>query len=147
MSSKNPRGRKPVPKPAPVKPPEGRPVAPDYVAKDPIALAKFDELVEHLDALGILSRTDVDAIALFATTFSDYRDNLARIAAEGKVVKTKAGFLANSPYVNQRNQNLSHLEKLSRELGLTPAARAKVQVAPKTEGTDALTLFLRRGAG
>jgi len=57
------------------------------------------------------------------------------------VMKTKSGYLAHSPYLAIANKCFDQLKALLQEFGMTPAARSRVQAAPKTKD-DPMDAFL-----
>jgi P27 family predicted phage terminase small subunit len=144
------RGRKPLPPEvrAPGKRIEGsarkvdgRPEAPSHLKG--VALEKWHEMLGLLEEMGVLSRTDVDAIALYCSTFSQWRvcdDKLQ--TPEDYVIISPKGFQLNSPWVNMRNKFADQMARLLAEFGLTPSARSRVAARPPEEG-DKLTAFLK----
>jgi P27 family predicted phage terminase small subunit len=120
---------------------EGAPDCPDHL--EGIAREKWDQMIAILDEMGTLSRTDRDAIALYCSTYAQWRicnDKLRE--PDDYVIVSPKGFLLNSPWVNMRNKFSDQMAKMLSEFGLTPSARSRVAARPKTED-DALSKFLK----
>ena len=53
-----------------------------------------------------------------------------KLRKTGLLMKTRGGFIQQSPLVAVVSSTVDQVNKLCREFGLTPAARTRIQVAP-----------------
>lgn len=112
----------------PIAPPS-RPTCPDHLRNDAIAANEWDSVCNQLEILGVLSTVDVVLLELYSKTYSRYRHAEAQIDKFGEVLispNTKTPMV--SPYYTARNRYAADLSKYLIELGLTPAARARMRV-------------------
>lgn len=153
------RGRKPAPKelkilrgdradrinedaPAAVTEP---PACPDYLEGD--AAEEWPRIVEELQALGVLSKTDRAAIALYCQAFATWRKANRDIAAGGITTVTDKGSEKTAPAVSIANASAALMGRLLVEFGLTPSARSRISTGKKEAKKDPLTAFLGRRKG
>ena len=131
--SKEVAARKNEPKPAP-----GAPVCPKHLKGE--ARAVWNRLVPDLDAVGMLSRVDAGALERYCVMFVRWRECEAVIRADGPVMsmKTENGsdYHQQRPEVGMASKLHGHLKDLETAFGLTPSARARLEV-PQSDGTDA----------
>ena len=115
---------------------DGRtPEVPDFL--DDTALAEWERVVDILVANGTLGRTDRGVLAGNCQSWSDYISAVELLRREGMVVVTSSGYSQPHPMVAIMNGAWDRYLKTSRELGLTPASRTKLdvrQVDTKTTG-------------
>jgi P27 family predicted phage terminase small subunit len=124
------------------------PVAPGGVPECPDHLDKFGQeawarVVSQLDALGILSAVDADALALYCVTYSRWRFALIDLENHGLSVSTGQGGFKSNPASSVVAESSRLLVSLLGEFGLTPASRSRVKV-PAASPKDALGVFLGR---
>lgn len=143
----------PVPVPSPIraarnprfKPPanEPRPRAmvprcPEHVKADKIALRAWRHYVHLLARMRVLTEADASVVADLAIMQSCYlrawdfvrRCNEAgKTGLEGQIIKTKTDYLAESMAFSQVKALTEIKRRLYAELGLTPAARPRIQTA------------------
>jgi P27 family predicted phage terminase small subunit len=121
-------GRRPKPKGSLVldSVPEGAPEKPEGLSA--VASAAWDALVGDLTELGIISEVDRAAIEMAARYTGHYAEAAADVKANGLTIPTKQGAKAN-PSIRARDDAARILKSYLVELGLTPAARSKVQHA------------------
>jgi P27 family predicted phage terminase small subunit len=103
---------------------------PDWL--DPKAKDKFHELVAQLRALGILERTDVNALVRYADAHVRWLEAALFMRQHGVsyAIKNDAGDIKSFgffPQVTQYNQLATMLLKLEQELGLTPSPRTRIR--------------------
>lgn len=109
--------------------PSGRPPCPAQLKDDVIAATEWESVCDQLQTLGVLSTVDVVLLELYCKTYSRYRQAEAQIDKYGEVLmskKTQTPMV--SPYYTARNRYAADLAKYLIELGLTPAARARMRV-------------------
>lgn len=117
--------------------PSGRPVCPDQLKQDTIAAQEWESVCNQLETLGVLSTVDVVLLELYSKTYSRYRQAEAQIDKYGEVLispNTKTPMV--SPYYTARNRYATDLAKYLVELGLTPAARARMRLEAPKDKTD-----------
>ena len=116
--------REPKPKP-------GRPVCPRWISKQ--AKRAWKELIPQLDAMGVLTRVDRNALIRYTQTWASWRRCVEFINKHGESypMKDKAGqpvgFKA-FPQVKIANELAVQLGKLEQQFGLTPSARTRLEV-------------------
>ena len=105
----------------------GRPTCPAWLSKE--AKRAWRELLPMIDGMGILSRTDRNALARYCQTWAKWRlaeewmmkhgDHIAVQDSTGKVVEIKE-----PPQVVRAIRLADQLLRLEQQFGLTPSARA-----------------------
>ena len=144
------RGRKPIPPelkilkgprgaaPAAV---AGEPEPPAYLGDE--ARAEWGRMVEVLRALGVLSRTDGQALALYCTLHARLVRAEADVAENGLREATEKGGDKPNPAVVMADRAIRQMAALLAEFGLTPSSRGRVKgTTPKAE--DRLGTFIGR---
>jgi P27 family predicted phage terminase small subunit len=113
-----------------------RPRPPEWLCDD--AKAQFLAIVRRLWAQGVVSSVDEAALAIYADLLAQYRRASEFVAKHGDVYIVRArprvegeegrpiGF-ASYPQAKRQENLAMLLLRLSREFGLTPAARTQVQ--------------------
>lgn len=111
----------------------GRPIPPDCVKEDPVALAKWVEVVGWLEEMRVITKVERDLVGQYAMLYSEVERETVLVRKEGSVVIGAAGAPVRNPravvLANLRAQQL----KLLVEMGLTPSARSRLKAAPKEE--------------
>ena len=97
------------------------------------AKAEWRYIVPKLKKLGLLTYIDKAALVAYCTAYSDLQRSEREIAKGGFVQLTKDGYEQNRPIVAIRNQARATIKQFLVEFGLSPASRAKLNVAPKKE--------------
>ena len=95
------------------------------------ARRKWRELVPELVAVGIISRLDRDLLTLYCQTYADWLEIRKLRQTEPSVITTTSGNLIQNPLIGLQNRISACLLRLSRELGLSPTARAGLRVQPR----------------
>lgn len=117
---------------------------PEITAPDPPfplhenAAAEWARIVQELEAVGVMSNLDQQALAAYCVAFGRWRDAEDALAmfraqdpkAKGLVIKTIQGNLIQNPLVGVANNAMDKMLKIGAEFGLTPATRSRV----KSEG-------------
>ena len=126
--------------------PSGRPPCPEQLKTDPIAAQEWESVCDQLQLLKVLSTVDVVLIELYCKTYSRYRQAEAQIDKFGEVLispNTKTPMV--SPYYTARNRYAADLAKYLVELGLTPAARARMRVTVEAKSDSKMAKILKFG--
>jgi len=111
-----------------LKPIRGVPPVPEHLGA--IAKAKWAQVCVLLDAMNVLSVTDTDVIELYCAQYQVLREAQAAMELEGRVLKGRFDQQKVSPWVQIEVAALKQMTSLLSQMGLTPAARAKVNAAP-----------------
>lgn len=114
--------------------PDALPRAPDWLK--PLAVARWNELVEGLYLTGLLTEVDLGTFAVYCECWGSYRrslDDYEKLAAldpdtHAVMVRAKTGTAMVNPLVVQINKLRDQLARLGAELGLNPSARSNIDV-------------------
>jgi P27 family predicted phage terminase small subunit len=117
-----------------------QPICPEWIR--PNARQAWRQLQPQLEAMGVLTKIDGNALARYCQLWARWREAEAHILEHGSVVKSPAGYAMQNPYVSIANKLISALSRLESDLGMTPAARTKIEVPQAKEEPDALTKLL-----
>ena len=129
--------------------PAGAPDRPDWLDEE--AKTAWDELVPMLEGMGVLTRIDGRALARYCHTWSQWRKAAAFIAERGvsyplRDENGKVKCFAQWPEVAVVRGLAQQLTRLEQEFGLTPSARARIQLnPPATEGAHAKSRYFSAG--
>ena len=117
--------------------PDGRPVCPSWLL--PEAKLKWKSLVPQLQALGLATKIDGDALAQYCQVWARWRAAEVFIAKHGDTYEStdrQGGARTKlSPYVLITQNLLAIMHRLQREFGMTASARSQIHVeqAPKRQ--------------
>ncbi len=88
--------------------------------------AIWDRVAPPLAEAGLLTTADVETLASYCQSFARWLEAERKVDELGMVVKTPKDVLQLNPYVNASKTYLAQVNKAATELGLTPAARARL---------------------
>jgi P27 family predicted phage terminase small subunit len=113
------------------------------------ARAEWDRVTTELGS-DRLQHTDRAALELWVRTMPVYRASLQHAEQHGTVMTVLAAdgtvkWAQQTPQIGLAIKLLPQLKALAVELGLSPAARARLAIPAKVETEDELGQFLRRG--
>ena len=133
---------------AEVRGPAGTPDPPDWLDDD--ARNGWDELVPLLEGMGVLTRIDGNALARYCRLWVRWRKMEAFIQEKGEMYPLRnddgqVKCFVQWPQVAISNKLAQQLTRLEQEFGMTPSARARIQVAPKQEATRGKARFFEAG--
>jgi P27 family predicted phage terminase small subunit len=95
------------------------------------AQVEWHRLAPVLGRLGVLTETDTDALAAYCEAWVTWKQATQRLRQFGLVVKTKDTEMPIiSPYVKIAHHAMAQMRAFLVEFGMTPSARARVQVTP-----------------
>ena len=102
-------------------------------------------VTEKLKSLNLLASSDLVAILSYCHFFAQYTTAKKHLKASGEadVIETKTGRLVQNPWLKVVNEALRELNKVSSDLGLNAAARARMEV--KTEAPQSMAAKLGLG--
>lgn len=105
---------------------------PENVKSDPVALAKWREVIEqHAE----LSNEDATALSFFCLLWSDYLALRAQVKKEGVVIKDKKGSTKRNPAMLILANEETKLVALLSALLLTPKSRLRLKEPEYSELT------------
>jgi P27 family predicted phage terminase small subunit len=113
---------------------EGEPEPPGDL--DPVARDAWDRLTGLLRSMGMLCLADRDALTLYAVTFSRWRRAEADIDRLGTALIDKYGVAKANPAGAMAKDCRATLIRLMGEFGLTPSARAGLNLPGKPGRLD-----------
>jgi P27 family predicted phage terminase small subunit len=133
-------GRRPVrndePKPAPAT----NPAPPAHLSDE--AREHWQQVAAELSAARVLTKLDVDALAMYCESYARWAWANAQIRKHGVLVKTPSGYPTQSPLLQIANKAFEHMRAMLTEFGMTPSSRARVTAVGRDDeghsGWDAL---------
>ena len=116
--------------------------APEWL--DDVAKAEFERIVHEAGSIGILDNMDLSALAVYASSYSQYREASLKVQKFGMVVKSgKDGQGASvSPFINVLDKAAARIMQCSIRLGLSATDRLKLLV-PTAETAKPENKFLK----
>lgn len=105
------------------------------------ARREWRRLRPELEAAGLLTAVDGDALAVYCETYATWVEATAAVQKEGMVVLTEKGFPVQNPHLAIANQAAKMMRAMLIEFGMTPASRSRVAIEGAGE-VDALDAFL-----
>ena len=134
--------RGPIPKPTVVEIMEGRPGHRPINSREPKPRATAPRCPDHLDdrakkewkrlvpvlrRMRVLTEADGMTLANLCQTWSTLVKAQEKLTEMGILYKAPSGYVMQSPLLSVVNQCVDTITKLSREFGLTPASRSRIQ--------------------
>jgi P27 family predicted phage terminase small subunit len=129
-------------------PPPGRPRCPRWLA--PEAKRAWKRLVPQLDAMGVLTRLDANALARYCQLWARWRTADEFVQTQGEVYldKDDAGRVKgvrSYPQARIATQLAEQLLRIEQQFGMTPSARARLAAPQVPEQGDDKSRYLRVG--
>ncbi len=118
---------------------------PARLAAEPVAVAKWQELVPLLLSIGTLTKGDGEALATLCEVHAAAQACLLELRAGGAVLHTDLGGVKPNPAGSLYRGLVALQAQLMGEFGLTPSSRTRL-AKPETKQEDPLAEFLT-GAG
>tara|TARA_R100000808_G_scaffold21781_1_gene47135 strand:+ start:651 stop:1139 length:489 start_codon:yes stop_codon:yes gene_type:complete len=129
------------------KPPTGTPTCPRYLSR--IAKAEWRHVVELLKKMNVISLADKSALTMYCQTYSEWRKSVEMCEQYGawNVVKKPDGSVDTKRHEwdRVRERTAEACRRWLTEFGLTPSARARLQVEENT--ADEFDAFISRFSG
>lgn len=94
-------------------------------------------MVPILQGMRVLTEADYMALANLCQTYSTLVKAQEKLNELGILYKTPSGYVMQSPLLSVVNNCVDTVTKLSREFGLTPAARSRIATTRTQEEMDA----------
>ena len=132
------------PKPEPQPPTDGIAMPPHL---GPVASGRWAELLPMLQAVKIMTRADVEALARYCDTYEWWLATRAKLRAEGDTYPIvndggQVKYIAQRPEVSIAHKLAQQLRQLEQDFGLNPSARTSLNVeAAKQEDSDDAQMF------
>lgn len=124
-------------------PRKGAPTPPHWLSGE--ALAEWGRVVPELDAIGLLSVVDRAALTAYVSAWATFVSATEDIEDRGTIVEGRDGNSVKNPAVGMQRDALQQIKVWVTEFGLTPSARARMQLPSEGGGTgedaDVLSLF------
>lgn len=129
------------------KPRKVRPRCPTWLDAD--AKAKWKQLIPELEAVGVLTIIDGDALANYCQVWARWKRAEEFIQKTGDCypIKNPDGtlkYLQQVPQVSIARGLLQILRVYQQEFGLTPSARTRIEVRDAAKAEDEFEAFLNR---
>lgn len=129
--------------PTPPKP-DRAPYAPRFLTAE--AQKEWRRLAPVLLDLGLYTEADYAALAMYCQAWGRWVEAERKIDETGGAVLTSkdVGNLYQNPHSATANKAFDQVRKMLAEFGLTPATRARLQIAPREEQDELEKLLFRR---
>lgn len=114
------RGHRPIPDEIQVD--NSMPERPEYL--DGLAAKCWDRLAPKLHPVGLLKFVDADALAAYCVAYADWREAARDVKKNGQTVDGVMGVQVVNPAFRNMQTSLDQMQKLMKQFGLSPAARA-----------------------
>ena len=134
-------GRRPLNKQEP-KPEQGAPTCPQWLDKE--AKTEWRRVVPQLDRMGLLTKIDRDALALYCDAWSQFLAARRILKDRGFTYILDSGYVQQRPEVSMYHKLQAMLRGWTHEFGLTPSARGRMTVGDKAEDADPFEAFLNK---
>ena len=85
---------------------------------------------------GLLKRLDRSILTVWVIAEDLHRQAALQVATYGMLLRAQSGELYPAPYIGILNKQAVIMVKAASELGFTPAARPRVQLAPEEQSPD-----------
>jgi P27 family predicted phage terminase small subunit len=102
---------------------------------DPVARAAWRHTVREMGSSGVITAADAHILRLYCEVWSRYRQAAGMLADFPPLVNDR-GHLTKNPLHQVVRDDSDLVLRLTRELGLSPAARASLQLMPGAEAPD-----------
>jgi len=139
-------GRRPVNKKEPQPSADGV-AMPSHLGE--VAKAKWKDILPLLQAVKVMTRADVEALARYCDTYEWWISTRAVLKKDGDTypILNDAGeikYIAQRPEVSIAHKLAAQLRQLESDFGLSPAARSSLKVEPDATEESVLSKFLAR---
>lgn len=126
------------------KPKLALPRPPTFMTKE--AKKEWRRVIKHLHENQLMSHLDVAALAAYCTHYSRWVEAEKKIQELNTlIIKAPSGYPQNNPYLGIANRSLEMMHKFLVEFGMTPSARARIDLGKSASGEeDPFEEFWRR---
>ena len=126
-------------------PPKDLPECPPHLSE--VARAEWERVAQTLHEIGVLTTIDRAALAAYCQAYGRWVEAEEKMKETPVMLKTPSGYVQQSPWLSVANKQLELMGRYMTELGMTPAARSRVQVtetAPQEPITIVRLVGVRR---
>jgi len=109
----------------------------------PEAKREWRRLAPQLARMGLLTRIDRAALALFCQAWARWVEAEEALKRYGVMVKSPNGFPMQSPYLAVANKAMEQMRALLAEFGMSPSSRTRVHATPQVDEEDPMERLLR----
>ena len=114
-----------------------------------VAASRWGELLPLLQAVKVMTRADIEALARYCDTYEWWLAVRAKLKAEGDTYPIlndggQVKYIAQRPEVSIAHKLSQQLRQLESDFGLSPAARSSLKVEPDAKEETTLSKFLAR---
>ncbi|WP_324754048.1 phage terminase small subunit P27 family [Roseovarius sp. Pro17] len=103
-----------------------------------VARREWRRLASPLHSVGVLTVADRAALAVYCQAYSRWVEAEEKLATTPMLLKTPSGYVQQSPWLSVANKQMELMARYMGELGLTPVARARLDIAQDSP-TDQVT--------
>ena len=116
----------------------GAPTIPPEIKASPAYRAKWKEVCDWLDQMGVLTISDRDTIAMYVTATCDFYECLKLCRTKGRYTTGSRGQPCVQPWVRDMREHFTNFFRAAPRLGLTIVDREKLAglVKPDDESDD-----------
>lgn len=101
----------------------------------------YTQLYPVLKESGFITQADIDTVTLFCMQVQNYKDAYQNIVGEGASVKGRP-----NPFIKTLNDVTKSVQLFADDLGLTPAARARLlETVEQDDGGESMSDLLNKG--
>lgn len=119
-----------------------KPFRPGWLSVE--ARAEWDRVVPQLAKLKLLCQLDQPSLAAYCQAVANVRSTSETIAKIGLTFTTKTGYLRKNPAAALQREAMQTVLCFAREFGLTPAARARLDITPgNTSDAGGVTAYAK----
>lgn len=126
------RGKRPLNALEPV-PPNSMPTCPRHLSSP--AKTEWKRIAKTLHTMEVLTMVDRAALAAYCQAWGRWVEAERKLAETPHLIKTPSGYIQQSPWLGIANRQTELMGRFMAELGITPAARSRVEVSvPAVQG-------------
>lgn len=107
-----------------------------YRALSPEAKAEWRRVVPELEEMGVLATVDRAVLIRYCTAWADWVELQELLSKSGKLIRGQKGNLVRNPLLLVRKDVEATLSDLGRQLGLSPGARLRADIAHERPTPD-----------
>jgi P27 family predicted phage terminase small subunit len=107
------------------------PTCPQHLC--PTAKAEWKRLARELHTLGILTSLDRSALAAYCQSYGRWVEAEQRLKETPALLKMPSGYVQQNPWLTISAKQLELMHRYLGELGLSPVARARVDITRRRE--------------
>ena len=106
-------------------PPVNVPDPPDYLS--PAAISVFCVTARKLAGMRVMTDIDIEALAMYAETFTRWRAAVAQVQKDGMLMKGANSCMVRHPLMDVITKAQGDCLRLLTEFGMTPSSRVRVR--------------------